>query len=135
MEEPSAHKLPYLKGGPLMTIRCLTLYVYRSNVLGDCTNKGVSNRFNRLLVACPFGPDSFDADKGIPLNFCMVERKRVVGMETMHIVPATVDANGEVVKRPGWWMNGGNIAGGADSRFTQLTGHHYPLKIHDRREW
>lgn len=111
-------------------IHCLPVEVYKFPY-GDCTNHGVSNRFRELLVACPDGNIKFDSSKELPLNFCMI---RPWHYNTMHIVPAMVDEYGRVVERPGWWSYGGNIACTSDSRFSEMTGHYYPLKIHDRKE-
>lgn len=116
-----------------MKINTLSVNVYRFPY-GDCTNDGISGRFSDLALACPSGPDSFDSDVSVPLNFCMVERREIGRMIYLDIVPATIDENGRIVKRPGWWMYGGNIAETSDSRFHELTGISYPLKIHDRRE-
>jgi len=118
-----------------MKIHCLSVEVYRSH-FGDCTNGGVSSRFNELLIACPDGNETFDSDIETPLNFCMIERRRFSfsPVECLSVVPACVDASGQIVKRPGWWMNGGNIANTSDSRFSRMNGHYYPLNIHDRQE-
>lgn len=116
-----------------MTIRTLPIDVYRFP-MGDCTNGGISGRFPTLELACEFGNHSFDADVAIPINFCAVEHRSLSGEDCFDIVPATVDENGKIVKRPGWWMAGGNIGYTCDSRFSELTGIHYPLKIHDRKE-
>ena len=122
-------------------VHCLPVDVYRFR-LSDCSNGGVSSFCDELLVACESGHRTFDADQEIPLNFCMV-RKRSLYYAISHeiagshidIVPATIDEAGRVVPRPGWWMFGGNIADSCDSRFHDLTGHYYPLHIHDRKEW
>ena len=114
-----------------MKVNCLPVYVYKNNVLGDCTNNGISSRFNTLLVYCPEGHRTFDSDKEIPLNFCVLRERAGY----IHIVPAMITETGKVAARPGWWMNGGNIAATSDSRLSEMTGHNYPLNIHDRREW
>ena len=116
-----------------MFVRCLSVYVFRESPL-DCTRGGVSSRFHELLVACPDGPHCFDSDKELPLNFCMIETRELPTGIHQRIVPAMIE-NNKIVKRPGWWMNGGNIAHTSDSRWTALKGHYYPLDIHDRREW
>lgn len=115
-----------------MKVNCLSVEVYRSH-FGDCTNGGISSRFNELLIACADGPHTFDSNIETPLNFCMVETLIFRGVKHQHIVPAMIDGN-KIVKRPGWWMCGGNIANTPDSRWTAIKGHDYPLKIHDRRE-
>ena len=101
--------------------------------LGDCTNNGVSSIFPDLLIACPDGYVTFDADVQIPLNFCMIERRVLGGRERLSVVPATVTDSGKPVPRPGWWMNGGNIVDSSDARINQLS-YGYPLRVHDRRE-
>ncbi len=113
-----------------MQIQCLPVDVYRFPI-GDCTNDGISARFDELLVACPSGPRRFFSEHELPLNFCMVEQ--IYGVA--HIVPAVVTESGKIVPRPGWWMAGGNIADTCDSRWHELTGVQYPLHIHDRKEW
>ena len=121
-----------------MNIHTLDVEVYRFP-LGDCTNNGVSSRFRTLAIACPDGNNVFDSDIAIPVNFCMIERRRIKNIygreeyEYMDIVPATVNELGQIVKRPGWWMYGGNIAETSDSRFRVMTAG-YPVRIHDRQE-
>lgn len=121
-------------------VRCLPVEVYRFR-LGDCSNGGVSSYSDELLVACDAGHRTFDADQEFPLNFCMVRKRQLYGaisdesMEHMDVVPAMIDDAGRVVPRSGWWMYGGNIADASDSRWHDLTGHYYPLHIHDRKEW
>jgi len=116
-------------------INTLTIYVY-DFPLGDCTNDGISKYYKTLRLYCPDGPDSFDADVEIPINFCMVEQRQVYAGEIYcDIVPATImEGFGLPTPRPGWWMSGGNIGYSCDSRFDEMAGVSYPLKIHDRRE-
>lgn len=114
-------------------IHTLSVDVLRSP-LGDCTNGGVSSRWRSLAVYCPDGPSSFDADRETPLNFCMVEKRYLLGTVHARIVPAMVNEHGNVVPRPRWWMKGGNVGNTSDSRFHELSGVYYPLDIHDRCE-
>ena len=117
-----------------MKIRALSVEVYRFP-LWDCTNGGISSRFRELLIACPDGNEEIDTDVMIPLNFCAVVRRDLGFTEVCTVYPATVNEDGEIVKRPGWWMYGGNIADTSDSRWRALSGGYYPLHIHDRREF
>ena len=116
-------------------IRCISVSVYRDGN-GDCSNGGVSSRFRRLLVACPDGPDIFDADKAIPLNFCRVRKRHLFGRDVYDVRPAALDEDGNVVDRGGkWFMFGGNIAFTSDSRFKALCdGLYAGIQIHDRVE-
>ncbi|MBQ6734861.1 MAG: hypothetical protein IJR00_08135 [Lachnospiraceae bacterium] len=117
-----------------MKINYLTIEVYKDNAIGDCTNGGISGRFNTLLLACKRGPWHFESEKETPLNLCMVERRQLFSVTYTDIIPAAINDAGEVVPRPGWWMFGGNIAYTSDNRFSEAVGHSYPLKIRDRRE-
>lgn len=111
-----------------MLIHALPVRVYRFP-LGDCSNHGISSRFDELLLFCQDGPRVFDATVELPLNFCTVSRYRGIA----HIVPAAVTESMEIVERPGWHMFGGNLADSSDSRFRALSD--YPLRIYDRKEW
>lgn len=113
-----------------MIIRYLDVDVFRSPD-GDFSNNGVSSRFRELAVACPDGIWSFDSEKELPLNFCMIEYRPYI--DHFDIVPAMVE-DGKIVKRPGGWMSGGNIAYTCDSRFHAMKGNHYPLQILDKIE-
>ncbi len=113
-----------------MKINCLRVTVYR-NPYGDCSNNGISNRFQELLVYCPNGPHHFFSEHELPLNFCMVDYTGNVAF----LVPAQVTRDGLLLHRPGWFMHGGNIAYTSDSRLAEITGTPYPVAIHDRTEW
>lgn len=118
-----------------MKVNCLPVEVYRFP-LGDCTNCGISSRFDDLLIYCPSGHVSFDSDTETPLNFCAIFRKETyTGPDYLYVAPAMVDEEGRIVRRPFWYMKGGNIADTSDSRFHEMNGHHYPLHIHDRHEF
>ena len=124
-------------------IRCISVDVFRSSSHGDCSFHGISGRFNRLLVACEDGPDSFDADVAVPINFCMVEARRLYsvfgtnqGEVVYDVIPAMVNEDGKIVKRGGrWYMMGGSFAYTSDSRFSNLhPGTYGAIAIHDRWE-
>ena len=117
-------------------IRYISVDVYRGAKNGDCTNRGISSRFDELLVACPDGPWSFDADAGIPINFCIME-KRAFGYGTVYgLIPATVDQFGTVRKRDGrWYSFGGNFGYCSDCRFNDMhPGMIGAVAIYDRWE-
>lgn len=116
------------------------MYVYR-DVLGDCTNNSVSKFFDRLLVECPTGPCSFDAERETPLNFCRVNVRNFRGEVLFDIRPAAVNEHGVVVDRGNrWYMMGGNFAHTSDSRFSELlemlgnSRMYGAVAIHDRTE-
>ena len=95
----------------------------------DCTNGGLSSRFNTLCVMNAHGP--FMPNEHTPP---VVLRKGAYG--SIHIVPATVEG----VAEAGHFMAGGNYAGSSDGRFTNaveaMLGHNFygAVAIHDRKE-
>lgn len=110
-----------------MKAKAITINVYRDSS-GDCTNNGISNRYNELLILCPTGYINVDLDNP-PENLVEVRTKTtsVTGKEYKYISPITECDEGFV-----GWMAGGNIAYSSDSRFRELSD--YPLAIHDRQE-
>lgn len=121
-------------------IHCLPVHVFRDN-MPDCTNNGISKFFDKLLVACPAGHISFDADRETPLNFCRVNVRRFRGEVLFDIRPAAVNENGSIVDRGyKWYMMGGNFGHTSDSRFDDLLeclgnkSMYGAVAIHDRTE-
>lgn len=116
-------------------MKALPIYVYRTPRLGDCTNHGISGKYDELLIACPDGFIDIDPEN-VPENFAMVELRHVFGNTVIPtIYPADI-VNGKAVKRGGkWYMMGGNYGATSDSRFTKLVGGYYgAVAIHDRYE-
>lgn len=105
----------------------LTLHVYHWG-LGDCSNDGISSRYDTLILIGDDveGPVSVDLDNP-PENVVTIVRRRLFGHEEyLHLEP--LDGCGNGGKK--WYMSGGNLAYTSDSRFPS----HYPLSIHDRHE-
>ena len=108
-------------------MKALSVDVYRSRNLGDCTNGGVSSRFDKLLVLCDRGFINVDMDNP-PENLCKIVHRHLFGRDVYHIEP---------VARPtgAGWMMGGNYAATSDSRFHALCGDLYAaIPVHDRQE-
>lgn len=114
----------------------LLIDVYRSPTLGDCTNNGISARFDTLCVVNICGP--FEPNP---------ERYPAVLLECHHplivrIVPAVYDEKARCyVRAPGWHMMGGNFGATSDSRFSRaietlcgITRFYGAVAIHDRVE-
>ena len=116
-------------------MKALPVYVYR-NGNHDCTNGGISSKYDRLLVACDEGFIDIDPNN-VPENFAMVEMRHVFGARIIPtIYPADINEKGEVVPRGGkWWMMGGNYGATSDGRFDRMIGGMYgAVAIHDRYE-
>lgn len=106
-------------------MKALPLNVYRNNS-GDCTNDGISSKYNRLLLLCEDGFIDVD-ENDPPENLVRLVTRHLFGKEYKHIEPVAHCDKGCV-----GWMDGGNIASTCDSRFSKMSD--YPLCIHDRQE-
>lgn len=108
-------------------VKGLALYVYRWS-LGDCTNNGISSRYDKLILIGDDveGPETVDLDNP-PENVVTIVKRRIFGREEyLHLEPLDGHFNGGGK----WYMDGGNVAYSSDSRFPSR----YPLTIHDRHE-
>ena len=107
-------------------MKALPINVYRTERLGDCTNGGISSRFNQLLLICDDGWKEVD-EKNPPENLVKLVRRDMLGEVIYHIEP---------YKEPVQcgWMFGGNYAASSDSRFAKMTGIYGAIAIHDRQE-
>lgn len=111
----------------------LTLSVYRAADMPDCTNHGVSSRYDRIAVVNIRGP------------FEPTENETPMFLESHHsgclrLVPAYLVGGTMWAHVPGRFMFGGNYAATSDSRFShkcaQLLGYPFygAVAIHDRVE-
>ena len=103
-------------------MKALRINIYKNNG-SDCSNHGISERFNEILLVCESGYIDVNGDEP---NLCkLVKRTLFGGREYMHVEP---------VARPNGigWMAGGTLVYSCDSRFRELS--EYPLSLHDRCE-
>nr|DAG81692.1 MAG TPA: hypothetical protein [Caudoviricetes sp.] len=104
-------------------MKALPINVYRNGNY-DCTNNGISKRYDRLLLVCADGYIDID-ETNIPENAVKIVERQLFGKTYRHIEPiAKATELG--------YMYGGNIAYSSDSRFRDLS--ETPLCIHDRQE-
>ena len=104
-------------------MKALRIEVYKSN-LGDCSNGGITSKYNDLLLVCEDG--YIDVDEfNPPENLVKVVTRTLFGKEYKHIEPYAP------CKEIGW-MSGGCLGYTCDSRFSRMS--EYPLAIHDRQE-
>jgi hypothetical protein len=109
-------------------MRALRIYVYKNNRLGDCSNNGISSRYDELLLVCPDGPEEVD-ESNPPENLVKIVERRSYSR------PGEIHRHIEPVAKPKGlgWMAGGCMAYCSDSRFSKISGG-YPLQLHDRCE-
>lgn len=106
-------------------MKALPINVFKDSK-GDCTNGGISSRYDRLLLICEDGFIDID-ENDPPENLVKIVTRHLFGREYKHIEPVASTAPGCV-----GWMSGGNIGYTCDSRFSRMS--EYPLSIHDRQE-
>lgn len=110
-------------------IRVLSCNIYRdSGKGGDCSNHGISSRFNDVLIPCDDGYLEVDLDNP-PENLCKVVKRNLGFTEYVHIEPYRSTDIGNV-----GWMHGGCLVHSSDSRFSRAVGIEYPVCLHDRQE-
>lgn len=107
-------------------MKALPISVYKNGRYGDCTNGGITSRYNELLLICETGFVTVDEDN-LPENLVKVVTRTIGGREYKHIEPVANTDRGSV-----GWMYGGNLAYCSDSRFREFS--EYPLCVHDRQE-
>lgn len=103
--------------------KAISVKIYKPDY-GDCSNSGISHRFNEVLIEHPEGWIEYDPDNP-PENLCKIVRRNLFGRDFVHVEP---------VARPEGcgWMFGGCLAYSSDARFQEIS--HYALQLHDRQE-
>lgn len=106
-------------------MKALPIKVFKDGS-GDCTNGGISSRYDTLLLVCEDGYIDID-EANPPENLVKIVTRKFSFGTFKHIEPVASTAPGCV-----GWMAGGNIGYTSDSRFRRFSD--YPLNIHDRQE-
>jgi hypothetical protein len=105
-------------------MKALPIYVYKNATFKGCSNNGISEKFDSLLLVCEEGFITID-ENNLPENLVKIVVRNLWGNEYKHIEPFK-KASGV------GYMSGGAYASSSDSRFSQISP--YPLSIHDRDE-
>lgn len=108
----------------------LPVNVYRSALIGDCTNGGVSSVADTLVVVNVSGP--FDPTPDRPAVLLTTN-----SLGNPILVPAKEGPNGWEPDRPEGSvgpMMGGNYGATSDSRFARATNVYGAIPLHDRFE-
>ena len=91
----------------------------------DCTNGGLSAKYDRIVIVNGEGP--FEPDEKTPA-FKLVHRN-IGGRNVVHAEPVEPAASGNI-----GWLAGGNFCATSDSRFDEAIGFYGAVSIHDRQE-
>lgn len=106
-------------------MKALSIDVYRNGTY-DCTNGGISSKYDELLLVCDEGYIEID-ENNLPENLVKIVSEKLCGKDREYKYIEPYKAATKI-----GWMSGGNIAYSCDSRFSELSD--YPLVIHDRQE-
>lgn len=105
-----------------MKVRAINAEIYKPK-WGDCSNNGLSSRFDDVYIVCDDGNYTFDTDNP-PENLCVMVKRELFDENADYIRPYKDSPKGTV-----GYMYGGCIVYTSDSRFRNR-----PLKLHDRTE-
>ena len=107
-------------------MKALPISVFKNPTYSGCSNGGITERFNELLLICEDGFIDID-ESNPPENLVKMVTRHFGFGEYKHIEPYASLSDGCV-----GWMSGGAIAYSCDSRFSRMS--QYPLSVHDRQE-
>lgn len=110
-----------------MSCRAISLYIYK-NKAGDCSNGGISNKYNEVIIEHPEGNIILE-ENNLPENFVIVDE--IVLGDFVHYFLRPADGN-PLHKNHNQWQYGGTICYSSDSRWREIFP--YPLCLHDRHE-
>ena len=103
-------------------MKALRISIFKDSKIGTCSNNGISERFNDILLLCE---DGFVDVNGDEENLCKID-SITFGGKTHYFVRPVAEPTGI------GWMSGGSLVYSCDSRFRELS--EYPLCLHDRQE-
>ncbi len=109
-------------------MRAIRASIYEDKRLGNCSNHGISERYDSVLVICEDGPEVLD-EENLPENTVEVVTRYLWGEKHFYLKPVAEPGKGRTS-----YMAGGSYAGSSDSRFVELAGGVSILPLHDRSE-
>lgn len=105
-------------------VRALRCGIFEDKSIGNCSNNGISNRYNDVYVLCPDGNIEIDLNDP-PENLVSFEVRNLGFGKFARFTP--YNNNGK------WNMFGGTFVWSCDSRFREHFCE-YPVPLHDRYE-
>lgn len=107
-------------------MKALPLSILEDKRIGNCSNNGISSRYDQVLLICDEGFIDID-EENPPENAVKIGTVKIGYDVYAHLEPLKKLDEGCV-----GWMSGGAFAYSCDSRFRRIS--NYPLPIHDRQE-
>ena len=107
-------------------MKALPIYVLKNDSFKGCSNNGISEKFDKLLLIHNEGFIDID-ENNPPVNLVKVVTRQLFDGVYKHIEPYQSVPKGKV-----GYMSGGSFGYTSDSRFSKIS--KYSLSIHDRVE-
>lgn len=104
----------------------LSVSVYHSSVIGNCSNSGISTKRSEFIIETPCGIEWEVEPEGV----LKVVRRTICGSKYVHAEPKFPT---EQQKKQSGPMSGGTFVYTCDSRFREYI-NEYPVSLHDRWE-
>ena len=112
----------------LAVMKALRISVYKNPSYKGCSNGGITERYDELLLVCDEGYIDID-ENNPPENLVVFVDRTMGGVKCGYIKPYAPCPKGCV-----GWMAGGSFAESCDSRFSSLVGFYGAVAVHDRTE-
>ena len=109
-------------------MKALPIEAYSNKTYRGCSNGGITERFDRLLLVCEEGFVDVD-ESNPPENLVVLVDRDLFGEPSPYIRPYADPDPGNV-----GWMAGGSFASSSDSRFNRLFRFYGAVAVHDRQE-
>lgn len=109
-----------------MTMKAISVDIFKSKG-GDCSNGGISSKFNEVLIVCDEGWIDID-ESNPPENLCVVSKRVLWGENHWFVEPYKKCPSNMV-----GYMYGGCIIDSSDARWSRIS-EGRPLHLHDRCE-
>ncbi len=107
------------------TMKCISVSIFENKRIGNCSNNGISAKYDHILIEHPRGWIEVD-ENNPPENLCKLVKRELWGEDHGYIEPVK-EAKGV------GWMYGGCIVDSSDSRWSEISGYK-PMYLHDRTE-
>lgn len=105
-------------------MKAITAHIYAAKNFPNCSNHGISARFDEVYVPHPDGNYNVSPDTE---NLVKVEREDLGFCVRVRAIPYKDGGK--------WWMMGGCYISSSDSRFSEACYGERIIPLHDRCEW
>ena len=110
-----------------MELKGLTASIFIDELIGECSNGGISSRCKAVTVVGIPDAEIFSAGEDRPA--VKLVKRQIMGKTVVHAEPVEAPPQGCV-----GWMMGGSYISTSDGRFGRAVGFYGAVALHDRCE-